>query len=146
MSLSNTMENLWLLHLLHNADIANIGDAGGLRGSVTAGNLYWALFTADPGEAGSAVTNETAYTGYARVAAPRSASGFTISANVATPPADVDFPVCTANPGGALTHAALVNTSSGAGTIIVSGTYAPNLTMTVGAIPRIKTTSTFTLD
>ena len=63
MSASNSFETSLLQHILQNADIANIGDATGLRGSTTAGNLYIALHTADPGEAGNQGTSEANYTG-----------------------------------------------------------------------------------
>lgn len=146
MSKSNTFENDLMLLLFNNTAIADIGDAGGLRATVSAGSLYWSLHTADPGEAGTAITSETAYTGYARIAAARSGAGFTVTANSVSPPANVDFAECTASPGGALTHFGIVNTSSGAGKLLYSGTLTPNITMAVGVIPRIKTTSTITED
>lgn len=146
MSKSNTFENDLLLLLFNNTAITDIGDAGGLRATVSAGSLYWSLHTSDPGEAGTAITNETAYTGYLRVAAARSGAGFTVTANSVSPPANVDFAECTASPGGALTHFGIVNTSSGAGKLLYSGTLTPNITMAVGVIPRIKSTSTVTED
>lgn len=146
MSKSNTFENDLLLLIFNNTDIANIGDAAGLLGSTTPGSLYWSLHTADPGEAGTAITNETAYTGYARVAAARSGSGFTVTNNSVSPPANVDFGECTGSAGGALTHFGVVNTASGAGKLLYSGTLTPNITMDVGVIPRLKSTSTITED
>ncbi len=146
MSKSNTFENDLMLLLFNNTAIADIGDAGGLRATVTAGNFWWSLHTADPGEAGTAVTSETAYTGYARVAAARSSAGFTVTANSVSPAANVDFGECTASPGGAITHFGIVNTSSGAGKLLYKGTMTPNITMATGVIPRIKTTSTITED
>ncbi len=62
MSKSNTFENDLLALIFNNTDIADIGDAGGLQNSAAAGSLYVALHTSDPGEAGNATTNETAYT------------------------------------------------------------------------------------
>lgn len=146
MSKSNTFENALQLLVFNNTNIADIGDATGLRGSSTAGSLYWALHTADPGEAGSAVTSEAAYTGYARVAAARSGAGFTVTGNSVSPPSNVDFGECTASAGGPITHFSVVNTASGAGIILHSGTMTPNITMAVGVIPRIKSTSTITED
>jgi hypothetical protein len=143
---SDTFENAFLLLLFNNTDIANIGDAGGLRGSVTPGSLYWALHTADPGEAGSAVTNETAYTGYARIATARSGAGFVVTGNSVSPAANIDFGECTASPGAPITHFSIVNTPSGAGFILYSGTMTPNVTMAAGVIPRIKTASAVTED
>ena len=146
MSKSNTFENDLLLLLFNNTAITDIGDAGGLRATATAGNLYWSLHTADPGETGTAVTSETAYTGYARVAGARSSAGFTVTGNSVSPAANVDFAECTASPGAALTHFGIVNTASGAGKLLYKGTLTPNVTMAVGVIPRIKTTSTVTED
>jgi hypothetical protein len=91
---NNTFENELLLLLFQNANIANVGDATGLRGSTTAGSLYWALHSADPGEAGDQTTNELSWAGatpYARVAAARSSGGFTVTANVVNPAAEVTF-------------------------------------------------------
>lgn len=146
MSKSNTFENDLMLLLFNNTNIADIGDAIGIRGSTAAGSLYWSLYTADPGEAGTAVTSETAYTGYARVAAARSSAAFTVTANSVSPVANVDFGECTAVPGTPITHFGIVNTASGAGKLLYSGTMTPNITMAVGVIPRIKTTSTITED
>lgn len=148
MSKSDTFENDLMQLIFNNVAIANIGDAGGIRASATAGQLWWALYTADPGEAGTAITNETAYTGYARVAANRAsgAGGFTVSGNSVSPPANIDFGECTASPGGPITHFGIVSTSSGAGKLLYSGTVTPNVTMAAGVIPRIKSTSTITED
>lgn len=146
MSKSDVFENDLMKLIFQNTSIASIGDAGGLLQSVTAGSLYWSLHTADPGEAGTAITSETAYTGYARVAAARSGAGFTVTANSVSPPANVDFAECTASPGGAITHFGIVNTSSGAGKLLYSGTLSPNVTMAVGVICRIKATSTIVED
>lgn len=146
MSKSNVFENDLLALIFNNTAIADIGDAAGLRATTTAGSLYWSLHTADPGEAGTAITSETAYTGYARVAAARSGAGFTVTANSVSPPANVDFAECTASPGAAITHFGIVNTASGAGKLLYKGTMTPNITMAVGVIARIKTTSTITED
>lgn len=148
MSKSDTFENDLMLLLFNNTAIANIGDAGGLRASVGAGSLWWSLHTADPGEAGTAVTNETAYTNYVRVAAARAsgAGGFTVTGNSVSPPANIDFAQCGVTPGAAITHFGIVSTSSGAGKLLYSGTVTPNITMATGVIPRLTTASTITED
>lgn len=146
MSKSNVFENDLLALIFNNTAIADIGDVAGLRASTAAGSLYWSLHTADPGEAGTAITSETAYTGYARVAAARSGAGFTVTDNSVSPPANVDFPECTAVPGTAITHFGIVNTASGAGKLLYKGTMSPNVAMAVGVIARIKTTSTIVED
>jgi hypothetical protein len=59
--MGNTSANSLLLLIFNNTDWANIGDAGGLRGSATAGSLYLSLHTASPGETGNQTTNEVSY-------------------------------------------------------------------------------------
>ena len=61
-----------------NADMTNVGDAGGLRGSVAAGNFYASLHTADPGLDGGQTSNEATYGSYARVAITRAGGSWTI--------------------------------------------------------------------
>lgn len=148
MSKSDTFENDLLLLIFNNTAIANIGDVAGLRASTAAGTLWWSLHTADPGEAGTAITSETAYTGYARISKARAsgAGGFTVTGNSVSPAENIDFAECTAVPGGAITHAGIVNAASGAGKLLWSGTVTPNITMAIGVIPRLKTTSTITED
>lgn len=146
MSKTNTCENSLLLLIFNNTDFANIGDAGGLQNSAAAGSLYVSLHTGDPGEAGSQTTSETAYTGYARVAVARSGAGWVVTANSVSPAANIDFGECTASPGAAITHFGVGTDSSGAGTLLYSGTVTPNVTMAAGVIPRLKTTSTITED
>ena len=75
MSLSNASENDLLLLYFNNTNVANMGDATGVRGSTVAGSLFVSLHTADPGETGTQSTSETSYTGYARVAVARSGAG-----------------------------------------------------------------------
>lgn len=95
MSLTNTFETEILQLVYQNANIANIGDATGLRGSSTAGSFYVSLHTAWPGEGGGQNTNEAAYTSYARVAVARSSGGFTVSGNTVSNASAVTFPKCT---------------------------------------------------
>jgi hypothetical protein len=82
--------------LFNNTNYANVGDATGLRGSTTAGSLYFSLHTADPGEAGTQSTNEANYTSYARVAVARSSAGFTVTTNQVVNAAAIQFPAPTA--------------------------------------------------
>lgn len=145
MSKSNTFENDLLLLLFNNADIATIGDAGGLRGSVAAGSLYLALHTADPGEAGDQSTNECAYTGYARKAVARTAGGFTVSGNSVTLAADQSFPEASAGSETA-THFSIGAASSGAGKILYSGTITPTIAIAAGVTPILTTGTTITED
>lgn len=131
MSMSNTFETELLNHIFNNSAVANVGDATGLRGSTTAGSLYIALHTADPGEAGSATTSEATYTSYARQAVARSAGGFTVSGNSVSNAAAVTFPACTGG-SNTITHFSVVKESSGASVIIVSGALASSLAVSSG--------------
>lgn len=71
MAKSDPFANAFLLLVFNNVPIAGIGDGPGLLGSAVPGSLYWTAHTASPGLVGSPLTNETAYTGYARVAGNR---------------------------------------------------------------------------
>jgi hypothetical protein len=144
MSKSDAAETALLNLIFKNTDWANIGDAGGIRGSVTAGNLWWSLHTADPGEAGTAITSETSYTSYARQACVRGA-GFTVTGNSVSPAANVVFPIST---GGTptITHFGIVSTASGAGILLYSGTVTPNIVVSTSVVQTLTTGSTITED
>lgn len=143
MSKSNTFENDLLLLIFNGTAIANIADNAA---SAPLTNLYVSLHTADPGEAGTQTTSETAYTGYARIAVARTSGGWTVTGASVSPVAAITFGECTASPGGAITHAAVGTLASGAGKILYSGALTPNITMAAGVSPQIKTTSTITED
>jgi hypothetical protein len=140
-SKGNTFEND-LLKLIFNATA--IADLAQDDATSPATTLTVALHTGDPGEAGDQTTNETAYTGYSRVAVARTTGGWTVTNNSVSPAANIDFGECTASPGAAITHFS-VGTGSG-DKLLYSGTVTPNITMSAGVIPRLKTTSTITED
>lgn len=146
MSKSNSWENGLLLLLFNNTNFANVGDATGLRGSSAAGNLYVSLHTGDPGEAGDQTTSEISYTGYARVAVARSGAGFTVTANSVSPAATVAFGQMTAGAGGTVTHFGVGTDSSGAGTLLYSGTVTANINVVNGVTPQLTTASAITED
>lgn len=146
MSKSNTFENELLLLLFNNTDIPNIGDAAGLQNSATAGSLFLALHTADPGEAGTASTNEISYTGYARQGVARSGAGFVVTGATVTLAANVDFPEMTGGAGGTVTHFSVVKEVSGASVILYSGSVSPTIAVAVGVTPRLKAATNITED
>jgi len=135
MSKSNSWENSLLLLLFNNTNVANVGDATGLRGSSTAGNLYVSLHTADPGEGGSQTTSEATYTSYARVAVARTSGGWTVTANAVENAATVTFPACTGG-SNTLTHFGVGTDSSGAGTLLYSGALGANLAVSNDITPQ----------
>lgn len=119
MSKSNTTENDTLDALLRAVDPAWRANA----------SRYIALYTADPGEAGTAVTNEATYTSYARVAVTAS-TGFTAASGGSSSNTGlIQFPQCTGG-SNTITHVAIVTTASGAGQIIYSGALNSSLSVT----------------
>lgn len=99
------------------------------------GNLYVALHTADPGEAGAQNTSEVSYTTYARVAVSRDSGGWTVSGNTGSNTAQIQFPLCTAGSATA-THVSIGTASSGAGQILYSGALASPLAISANITPQ----------
>lgn len=145
MSATNAFETALLQHIFTNNDVANIGDATGLRGSSTAGSLYLSLHTGDPGETGTQTTNECAYGSYARVAVARSGSGFSVSGNSASLVANADFPTASSGTETA-THFGVGTTSSGTGSLLFKGAISPNISISSGVTPRLTTSTAVTAD
>ena len=146
MSKSNAFENAWLQLVFQNTNIANIGDAIGLRGSATAGQLFFSLHSADPGEVGTQATSEVVYTGYARVGVSRAGNaGFTVTDSSVSPAANVDFPACTGGSATA-THFSVGAVSSGATLVLYKGPISPNIAISTGVTPRLTTATAITED
>jgi hypothetical protein len=143
MSKSNAFETAYLQLVFQNSNIANIGDATGLRGSATAGQLFFSLHTADPGEVGTQATSEVSYTGYARVGVARSSAGFTVTDNSVSPAANIDFPACTAGTATA-THFSVGVASSGAALVLYKGAISPTIAIAAGVTPRLTTATAIT--
>lgn len=138
MSKSNAYENDLLLLEFNNTNIANIGDATGLRGSTAAGSFGVGLHTADPGEAGTQTTSESAYTNYARVSVARSSGGWTVSGTAPTQAANaaaVTFPACGATGSTVTFFHVGSNLTTGAGEILYSGALTSSLAVSSGITP-----------
>lgn len=140
MSKGDTFENDLLRLIFQAIPIANIADNAA---SSPLTQLWISLHTADPGESGGQSTNETSYGGYARVALARSVVGWTVTGNVVSPAANVDFPACTSGTP-TITHVAVGTASSGAGKQLYRGALTPNISVSPGIQPRLTTGSTFT--
>jgi hypothetical protein len=123
-----------LNHYFTNAAHAAVGDGSGLLPSATAGSLFYALHTADPGDAGSQTTSEVAYTGYARPGAARSGAGFTVSGKNVSPAAEVSFGKRTDAGSATALFWSIGTSSSGAGNLILRGG--------IGSAPRPFTAAT----
>jgi hypothetical protein len=143
MSKSNTFENDFLALIFNATPIANLAD-NAAASPLT--NLYLALHTADPGEAGTQATNEVAYPGYARVAVQRTPAGWVVTNNSVSPAAAVEFGEMTAGTPGTATHLSVGVASAGAGKILYSGAITPVVNYNIGVVPRLRTTSTITED
>jgi len=133
MSAINSFETALLNLIFKNTDLANIGDATGLRGSTTAGSFWVALYTAASDlEAGT--MTEANYTGYARVAVARGA-GFTVAGNNVENAAAITFGACTAGTN-TVTHWALMSAVTG-GTMFLNGSLGASLAISAGITPEI---------
>ena len=143
--LSDAAETALLELIFKNTNYALIGDATGLRGSSTAGVFYLTLHTADPGDAGTALTSEIAYTSYARVSVARSGAGFVVTGNSVSPAATVSFPTGTGGSGTA-THWGITTTASGAVALLLSGPITPNIVCGNGITPQLTTATAVTAD
>jgi hypothetical protein len=143
MSKSNSLENSILLLLFNGTTIADLAE-NDTSSPLTV--LYVSLHTADPGEAGTQLTNECTYGSYARVAINRNSGGWTVTNNSVSPVASISFPQAASGTETA-THGAIGTTTTGnAGVILYSGTLSPNISITTGVTPIITTSSTITED
>lgn len=142
MSKGNTFENDLLALIFNGTAIADLAENDTTS---PATNLYLALHTGDPGEAGSQTTNECAYTSYARKAVARNSGGFTVSTNTVVLAANNDFPACTGGSETA-THFSVGTASSGAGKILYKGAISPTIAISTGVTPRLTTGTTITED
>lgn len=135
MSLSNTAETAVLNQIF-------VGTALAWNGNT---DLYIALHTADPGETGTAVTSEATYGSYARIALAR-ATDFAVSGNTVSNANLAQFVACSSG-SNTITHASIVTSSSGAGTIIVRAELNSPITVSTGVQPQFAANAlSFTLD
>lgn len=108
-------------------------------------DLWIALYTASPGEAGSATTNEATYGSYARIALARS-TDFTVSGNTVENANLEQFAACTSGTN-TITHAAVVDSASGAGNVIVYAALSSSISVSTGVQPQFAAGAlSFTLD
>lgn len=108
-------------------------------------NLWIALYTASPGEAGTATTNEASYGGYARVVLTR-ATDFSISGNTVSNANLEQFAACTSGTN-TITHAAIVDSASGAGNVVVYAALSSSISVSTGVQPQFAANAlSFTLD
>ena len=124
MSLSNTTETDLMTYIFDTT----------APGWAANANFWVALHTADPGEAGTAVTSEAAYGSYARVAVSRT-TGFTVTGNTVENAALIQFPQSSLA-GANVPHFSIVTTASGAGQIILRGALSASVSTGTGIQPQ----------
>lgn len=132
---SNTFVNDLLKHIFQNADIPLVGDATGLRGSTTVGNLYIALHTADPGAAGNQTTSEASYTGYGRIDVARNSTNWGVTSNTASNNGTISFAQCTAG-SATVTYFSVGTALSGTGKILYRGALTASRNISAGITPK----------
>lgn len=143
MSISNTTEDA-ILNLVFRA--VAWGNYADNAASTPQTNVDHALHTADPADAGTMSTSEATYTSYARTSVARTTGGFSASSGGSvSPAANIDFPTGTGG-SGTITHFSSGKTGGGAAAILWSGTVTPNITAGNGVLPRLTTSTTYTLD
>jgi len=140
MSKSDALENSILLLLFNGTAIADLAENEVASPSA---NIEVALHTGDPGEAGTQLTSEATYGGYARVAVARTSGGWTVTGNSVSPAAAITF-VEASSGSETITHFS-VGVDVG-DVIMYSGTVTPNIVVTTGVIPELTTASTITED
>ena len=123
MSLSNVTETAALDFFLRGIDASYR----------TGPTQYLALFTADPGEAGS-IASEANYTGYSRVALVK-ATSWTGTSSPFTNSNLIQFGPCTAG-NNVLTHFAVIDTASGSVNMMISGALSSPLNVSSGIQPQ----------
>ena len=139
---SDTFENDWLKLIFNATAIANMAD-NAAASPLT--DLYVALHTADPTDAGVQTASEATYTGYARVAVARTAGGWTVTGNSVSPVAAISFGACTAG-ANTITHWSIGVASSGGTKILYAGSVTPSISVSAGVTPQLTTASTVTED
>ena len=136
MSAQDFFEDDLLDLIFTNVAAPNVGDAGGLQPSATAGSFYISLHTAAPAETASAqTTSEAAYTSYARQAVARSTAGWTVASGNVDNDAAITFPQAT---GGSETETdfGIGSDLTGAGNLDMTGALTSSLAVSNGITPE----------
>lgn len=125
------------LNALFNATFAGAWNTIAQNSAAPATNLFVSLHNATPGPTGTQSTNESIYTGYARVSVARTTGGWTVTQGSGTTfsnvvnAASVTFPACGIT-GDTLTHWGIGLASAGAGTLLAFGEIGPTAGPGVG--------------
>lgn len=124
----NTFEQDILKLIFQAVAIANLAD-NAATSPLT--NLFVALHTADPTEAGDQTSNEATYTGYARVAVARTSGAWTVASvdaggSTVKNASTITFPQCTGG-SNTITHFSVGVATSGASKTLYGGALTSSL-------------------
>lgn len=149
MSIGDTTENAILALVYRATAWANYADNAA---SSPQTNIGLSLHTADPGDSGTASTNEITYTSYTRVNKTRDSNATTgwntPAGGSVSPNTNIDFPAGTGGSGTAthfMTAASNATPPTGAQVQLWSGEIEPDIVTGNGITPRLTTASTVTL-
>jgi hypothetical protein len=127
MSKSNTTENDVIDCIIRGIDPSYRANA----------SRYIALYTADPGEAGTAITNESAYGSYARVLVDADTGFSAASSGSSQNTGLIQFPECSSG-SETITHFGIVTTASGAGQLLYSAALSSSRSVSAGIQPQFS--------
>ncbi len=133
--LGDTSEANWILLIFNNTDWANLGDAGGLQNSASAGSLFVGLSTGTLSDTSTQTTTQATYGSYTRVAVARSAGGWTCSSNSASNTAATTFPAAASGSETETDFSIGLITGTGAGDILFWGALTASLAVSTGITP-----------
>lgn len=135
MSATNAFETALLGLIFTNAAVANVGDAGGLQPSATAG-VFWISLHVSPGpaDAGAQNTNEANYTDYARVSVARSTDEWTVTDDTVVNDNAITFPEASAG-SSTVTAFGIGSAQTSTGNLFIHGTVSPSLAVSTGITP-----------
>jgi len=119
--------------------IANIAD-NAASSPIT--SLEFSLHTALPTTGQN--HNEVTYTGYARVALSRSGSAFSVTTNILSWLAEIQFPEATAGLMSA-TYLGIGTSHTGAGKLLFALPLSPAISIFTGQVPKLRNTSFISL-
>ena len=132
---TNSFDSAILATLFENANLANVGDAAGIRGSATAGVFYVSLHTSSPGKAGDQTTNEANYGAYARASVPRDVLNWSVSAGVVSNLLVILFPQCTSGSSD-VSYFGIGSDLAGAGHLFMYGALTGTFSITPTVTPE----------
>lgn len=133
-------DNAFLKLIFNNSSIAPLTTLNISVG--TKPTLYVALHTSAP-STDDQTSNETSYSGYARIGRLADSANWTIANNAVSPASDITFGSCTSGTA-IITNFSIGVASSGTSKILYTGSISPSISISTGISPVLKSTSVIT--